>query len=510
VSLRKFFRSIIRSSAFFSKEMAEVLRQPRLILTLILGPFLILLLFGAGFRNEARPLRTIFVADPQSPLASQIEEFSKNSDSLLVYGGITPDENQARQELANGTAGLVIVAPKDPQGSFLKNEQAEFTLYHNEIDPAQIGYINTVAQDFVDEVNRRILASMAAGGQQQASDVHERVKSARQNAAAMRQALESGDAALARQRQLGLREDLASVALAAGASAGLLTSVDSSASPDQQSQSADILTLISNLQKGSSQADIPDSQTGYSSQISELQKTEADLADLDQKLAEFQSISPNVLIQPFKITSLAVNNQTFTQVNFLTPGVIAILLQHIAITIAALSIVRERRSGTMDLFRVSPISAVETLAGKYISYLVFGAFISAVLTALLYFGLKVPMNGNWTAYGIILFLVLFASLGVGFVISLLAETESQAVQFSMIFLLLSVFFSGFMLDLRYLWGPVRAVSWLLPATYGTILLQQTMLRGIGLILLYSGALLGLGLVLLLFAWLLMRRSMAHE
>jgi len=54
-------RIFIRTSSFLIMEIVEILRQPRLVLTLVLGPFLILLLFGIGYRNEARPLRTMFV-----------------------------------------------------------------------------------------------------------------------------------------------------------------------------------------------------------------------------------------------------------------------------------------------------------------------------------------------------------------------------------------------------------------------------------------------------------------
>ena len=39
----------------------------RLILTLVLGPFLILLLFGIGYRNQARDLRTLFVVANGKP-----------------------------------------------------------------------------------------------------------------------------------------------------------------------------------------------------------------------------------------------------------------------------------------------------------------------------------------------------------------------------------------------------------------------------------------------------------
>ena len=68
---------IIRTSAFVSKELVEILRQTRLLLALVLGPFLILLLFGLGFRNEARPLRTLFVVPPgQEQIAEQVQEYA--------------------------------------------------------------------------------------------------------------------------------------------------------------------------------------------------------------------------------------------------------------------------------------------------------------------------------------------------------------------------------------------------------------------------------------------------
>jgi len=41
---------------------------------------LILLLFGIGYRSEARPLRTIFVVDGNSEMKQQVEEYAKNLD----------------------------------------------------------------------------------------------------------------------------------------------------------------------------------------------------------------------------------------------------------------------------------------------------------------------------------------------------------------------------------------------------------------------------------------------
>ena len=73
--------------------------------------------------------------------------------------------------------------------------------------------------------------------------------------------------------------------------------------------------------------------------------------------------------------------------------------------------------------------------------------------------------------------MVFASIGLGFFISTISKSESQAVQLSMLVLLTSVFFSGFFLRLDTIWPPVQVVSYLLPVTYGISSLQVIMLRG---------------------------------
>jgi ABC-2 type transport system permease protein len=78
----------------------------------------------------------------------------------------------------------------------------------------------------------------------------------------------------------------------------------------------------------------------------------------------------------------------------------------------------------------------------------------------------------------LLALLILASLGIGLLISILSKSETQAVQLSMLMLLLSIFFGGFFLPLENFWEPIRAVSYLLPLTPGILGLQDIMLRGI--------------------------------
>ena len=76
-----FFRGMIRASSFFRKEIFEILRQPRLVATLVLGPFLILFIFGIGYRAQSRTLRTLFVAQPNSTLAQDIQQNKQSMDA---------------------------------------------------------------------------------------------------------------------------------------------------------------------------------------------------------------------------------------------------------------------------------------------------------------------------------------------------------------------------------------------------------------------------------------------
>jgi ABC-2 type transport system permease protein len=196
--------------------------------------------------------------------------------------------------------------------------------------------------------------------------------------------------------------------------------------------------------------------------------------------------------------------------DFYSPSVIVLLLQHLCVTVGGLSMVMERRMGTMEIFRVAPLSPIEIILGKYLSLGIFAIGVGEVLTLLTVYVLRVPMLGGWAMLSLVLSVLVFTSLGMGFIISLLSETTSQVVQYSMIVLLASVFFTGFFLGLESFHPFVQGVSWALPATYGNDLLRDIMLRGRRgdpRLLLYL-ALYGIGLIGA--AWLLLRRSMRRS
>lgn len=400
--MNRFFKSIIRIFSFPKKELTEILRQPRLILTLVFGPFLIILLFGMGYPDEGRALRTTIVVAEQNPLAGAVASFAESLGPAIIYQGVESNQDVALANLALGRSDMVVVVPENPAETIRSNQRAEFLIYHNEVDPFQIAYIRSVGRLYTDEVNRRVLAAITEEGQE------------------------------------GVPENL---------------------------------------------------------------------AGMNATLSELTSLSSNVLVSPFSSSFSGLSEVQYTPVGFLTPAVIILLLQHLSVTFAALSIVREQRSGIMELFRVAPLTALETLFSKYLSYMFFNLIIAAILTALVIWVIGVPILGSWIYYILALVVVLFASLGFGFAISLISETEIQAVQYSMLFLLTSIFFSGFFLDLRLLWDPMKPLAWSLPATYGIRMMQDVMLRGYPLPLLVLQGISAIGIVLFLINYFLLKKRM---
>jgi ABC-2 type transport system permease protein len=246
--------------------------------------------------------------------------------------------------------------------------------------------------------------------------------------------------------------------------------------------------------------------SSYAAEAEAATQIEQELAALNGMLTEFHAIDPSILVSPFRSKTLSVTEVELEATDFFVPAVIALLMQHIAITLASLSIVQERERGAMELFRAGPISALEILIGKYLSFFLLMGFLAAVLTALVVGGLQAPMLGSWANYIVVLVVLVFASLSLGFVISLSSKSTAMAVQIAMIVLLGAIFFSGLFLALYRIQFPVQAISWLLPATYGTVMLQSVMLRGVGPSILLLAGLIAIGVLSFLIAWLRLRRK----
>ena len=118
-------------------------------------------------------------------------------------------------------------------------------------------------------------------------------------------------------------------------------------------------------------------------------------------------------------------------------------------------------------------------------------------------------SGKSTFLALVAGLLIASSLGLGLVIAAVSDSEPQTVQLSLLVLLASVFFSGFVLAISEFSEPVRSLVYLLPVASGIRLFGDFMFRGGTVVLWQLWLLAGLSVAYIAGAWLLLRRVVSR-
>ena len=385
--------SLIRIFSFTGKELRETIRRPGILASLVLGPFLVMFLFGLGYTGARDAFDTVIVLPEGSRLPSDPNYYADLAPGRIRVVEISGDEAAARQRLVDQQIDVLIVAPENAESELRAGNATTVRVEWNMIDPVADTLAQLATQILVSSLNAEIVEQAAAAG----------------------------------------------VAFAEG------------------------------------------------------------------ELGPAVNVSPDVVARPTRAETDNVAPSEPAVLNFFGPAVFALVIQHLAITLTALSLVRERLSGQMDRFRVAPVTSSELLIGKYVAFAVLSLIVTAIVGALQVGVLRVPLLSGWLPFAGVVLLLTFASLGVGLLISLVADSERAAVQFAMLVLLASVFFSGFILPVEDFVTWMQYVAYALPVTHGIAALQDLMLRGSIREIWMLGVLGGIGIFLYVVSLMRLRR-----
>ncbi len=466
-------RAIIQTFAVALKELRELFRRPMLVLTLVLGPLAIMLIFGIGTNNEAAPPRAIVVIPPGQGVPRLVQDYRREFNRFLQVQEYTTDEEYARGQLAKGLITAVVILPPTPYETIAGGKQAQIRVLYNEIDPARRQLVPDFVRVMVGDINRELFL-------QNADQQQEALKTSTDNISLALEALTLADQAVARGDRDEARRQVQVAQRATATIDDSLGLLGPSAAPFQ----SQIILLRKRLQEAdralqtaNTTLATPDPRP-IGEQIG-LTQTRQSLQELNNTLERLTTVPPEVAIAPLAADTQDVTKLNSDIISFYAPAMLALIIQHAAVSLGALAIVRERLSGTFELYQIAPTSNLQLLIGKYLAYFFFVIAVSLALLAVLISPiLRVPLFGDPRRLAAILVLLTLASVGMGLAISLVAVSERQAVQLSMLVLLAVVFFGGFALPLDGLKQPALTVAYALPATYGGALMQDVMLRGI--------------------------------
>jgi len=394
----RLFKTPTRILAIVGKELVSIVRRPSALISLVLGPFLIMAVFGIGYSGYRRPLATIVVLPADSGLPTDANAYKGVAGDGLEVDLVTTDEAAAMDRLNHQLVDIVVVAPPDIKTTFEAGRRSDIQARVNLTDPVQVAYAEFLARGLEAAINRQIIEQAVDQVRSFATD-------------------------------LGLRDPTRIPAYVIAAPTA---------------------------------------------------------ADLD-------NVAPS---EP-------------TVVQYFAPAVLALILQHLAVTLIALSVVREKTSGLFELFRISPITTAELVTGKLIAYGIFAGAVACATIGLLVAGFHVPVIAQPGWIALVAALLVASSLGLGLLIAAVSDTEPQTVQLSLLVLLASVFFSGFVLAISEFSEPVRSLIYVLPVANGIRLFGDFMFRGATVVSWQLWLLAGLAVAYIGTAWLLLRREMAR-
>jgi ABC-2 type transport system permease protein len=193
-------------------------------------------------------------------------------------------------------------------------------------------------------------------------------------------------------------------------------------------------------------------------------------------------------------------NPTLESSHLFVPGLVAFVLTIISALMTAISITREKETGTMEMLLVSPIRPTAIVAGKVIPYIVLG-FVSVLLVlvaARSVFG--VPLRGSLVLLLAESVLYIITALALGIMISTKAPNQRTAMIAALAGLMLpTLVLSGFIFPLDSLPQVLQWLSNIVPARWFLTIVRGIMLKGAGLASLWQETLILIGMTLFLLA-----------
>ncbi len=173
------------------------------------------------------------------------------------------------------------------------------------------------------------------------------------------------------------------------------------------------------------------------------------------------------------------NPQMKTQL-YTIPGLVGVIMQLVTVSLTSFSLVREKEQGTLEQLMVSPVGRLGLMLGKLFPYAVLAIVELVVILLAGRIVFDVRIAGSFLLLLLLSLPFVVAALSIGLLISTIAQTQGQALQFTILTLLPSILLSGYIAPRETLPGPLYLLSNIFPVTYFIQIMRGVVVRGAGL------------------------------
>ncbi len=212
-------------------------------------------------------------------------------------------------------------------------------------------------------------------------------------------------------------------------------------------------------------------------------------AELNQNASALYQITPE--------TRMLYNPQ-LKSVHGFVPGVMALVLMLICVMMTAVSIVREKEMGTMEILLVSPFKPLLVIASKAVPYIILSLVNVTSILLLSVFVLDLPVNGSILLLYAESTLFIITCLTIGIFISVKTASQQIAMLISLMGMMLpTILFSGFMFPIENMPEILQVITNIVPAKWYYIIVKSIMIKGLGFSAIWKETLILFGTTVLL-------------
>lgn len=165
---------------------------------------------------------------------------------------------------------------------------------------------------------------------------------------------------------------------------------------------------------------------------------------------------------------------------FMVPGILVLLLTLIGMFLSALNIVREKEIGTIEQINVTPIKKHHFILGKLIPFWIMGQIVLSLGLFIAYLFYNIIPAGNIGVMYVFSSVYLLAVLGLGLLVSTIANTQQQAMLISFFMVMVFILLGGLFTSINSMPKWAQVLTWFNPVSYFIEVMRMIILKGSGM------------------------------
>jgi len=198
-----------------------------------------------------------------------------------------------------------------------------------------------------------------------------------------------------------------------------------------------------------------------------------------EDLAGVSAGGSELLPSTIKLSPKVLYNPKMSSAYFLVPAILAIVMHMLTILFTSFAIVRERESGTLEQLMVSPVRVTDLMLGKVLPYAFIGLLDMMLTLGVMIWFFNISITGSFGFLCLASTIFILCSLGIGLLISILCQTQVQAIQLTVAIFLPSLLLTGFVFPLEPMPWFIKILSYSLPLTYYLDVIRGVVIKGVG-------------------------------